>query len=592
VEYQSASLSRRTQPPQLLFQGHHTLQGLDPLTGDVLWRFRHGGQGNAVSTSTHPVEIAKGRYFLKNHGDGGVLVRVGSDDGAWSAEEVWRTRHIRSTYIYAVAHAQRIYGYAGRILTAVDGATGERLWRSREPGDGLPAVIDSHLVIVTKDGSLSVAPAAADGYRESARLQLFDDIAWSPVSVADGRLYARSMSEIACVEVVPASVAAPSQVAPPLTLAAESLFGRFLTAVEVAADKAGVVDKFLDGQSSFPIVESDSLVHFVYRGAADEVSLTGDLVGWRYEQPLRRLEGTDLFYHTARVAADARTTYRFTVDLTRPEADPLNPRRLSSTFFGSASWFTMPSWTAPPHLQPLPGAEASRLDSLRLTGSDGGERLQVYLPAGYGEDRDRRYPVVYVHARGASSSWQLEGALDHLIGRRVQPLLVVFVPSLAGGEYEEYVGPLRETYLRRFVTEVVPRVDAEYRTVVDREGRANVGMMYGGAMAYYATLSHPEQFSRLAIQSLYWDATAQAAMGALLAPADRLPPLRIYLDWGRYDLRSPTEGLDIRRSTEDLARQLAQAGYAPAGGMASDGSGWESWRNRTDALFESLFPMQ
>ena len=33
----------------------------------------------------------------------------------------------------------------------------------------------------------------------------------------------------------------------------------------------------------------------------------------------------------------------------------------------------------------------------------------------------------------------LQGTLDHLIGRRVQPLLVVFVPSLAGGEYEEYV---------------------------------------------------------------------------------------------------------------------------------------------------------
>ena len=80
-----------------------------------------------------------------------------------------------------------------RVETAT--ATGETRWRSREPGDGFPTLVGDQLVIITKPGTLHVADASPEGYNERARVELFDDHAWSEVAYADGRLFARSMAE-------------------------------------------------------------------------------------------------------------------------------------------------------------------------------------------------------------------------------------------------------------------------------------------------------------------------------------------------------------------------------------------------------------
>ena len=185
----------------------------------------------------------------------------------------------------------------------------------------------------------------------------------------------------------------------------------------------------------------------------------------------------------------------------------------------------------------------------------------------------------------------MDVSLDNIIGASVRPVIVVFVPSLIGGGYAEYIGSRRDEYARIFLDEVVPLVDGAYRTVATREGRANMGAMYGAFMAFYATFTHPDVFGRLAMQSIDWDQKAAAENGALIAPASTQLPLRIYLDWGKYDLRSPMEGYNLRRSSEAFARLLEAGGYSFAGGAVNDGAGWASWRNRTDRVFEALFPI-
>ena len=210
---------------------------------------------------------------------------------------------------------------------------GERLWRSREPGDGFPIIIDNHLVIITKEGNLAVAQASGEGYRETARLKLFKDIVWSHATLANNRLYARSMSEIACIEVVPETQMAESDTD---DTAPNSHFAQFVEEVKQSADKKTQIDQFIAKQKTFPILEGENLVHFVYRGKAEDVTITGDHVGRRYDHPMHRIEGTDFFYSTAQLEPDARITYRYTLDLQRSIPDPLNPRQMRTLFFGRA----------------------------------------------------------------------------------------------------------------------------------------------------------------------------------------------------------------------------------------------------------------
>jgi len=52
------------------------------------------------------------------------------------------------------------------------------------------------------------------------------------------------------------------------------------------------------------------------------------------------------------------------------------------------------------------------------------------------------------------------------------------------------------------------------------------------------------------------------------------------------------EGNDTRADTEKFERSLTARGYTYIGGMANDGAGWSSWRNRFDRLFGTLYPAE
>ena len=96
----------------------------------------------------------------------------------------------------------------------------------------------------------------------------------------------------------------------------------------------------------------------------------------------------------------------------------------------------------------------------------------------------------------------------------------------------------------------------------------------------------------IGVQSLYALDMQMAALEAAVgdAAAETLP-MRIYLEWGRWDLVSPHEGMDMRASSRDVWDLLRGRGWQPAGGEVWDSTDWASWRHRTGVLLETLFPL-
>jgi len=68
-------------------------------------------------------------------------------------------------------------------------------------------------------------------------------------------------------------------------------------------------------------------------------------------------------------------------------------------------------------------------------------------------------------------------------------------------------------------------------------------------------------------------------------------PLTIYLEWGRWDLVSPHEEMNMRQSSHWAWEFFREKGWQPIGGEVWDSTDFASWRNRTAALLESLFPL-
>ena len=460
---------------------------------------------------------------------------------------------------------------------------------------GFPIVVDDHLVILTKDGSLSIAAASAEAYEEKLRFDVFKDLVWSPPAFANGRLYLRSMGEVACVEITGKSDFASAD-SDTHGIVPGSLLESLVVDVAGTDDKASRIDEWMAKQVSFPVIEGDDIAHFIYRGEADDVAIVGDVVGWRFDRPMHRIDHTDLFYYSSRFPSDTRLTYRYVKNLRDPVVDSLNPRRIGSMMYGPASWFHMPGWVEPAHLQENAEVTEGRIDTLMFKSrqSSGTLPIEVYLPANYDVMTDR-LPVAYVHQGNLGRALgSVKSALDYLIGRDVRPTIVIFLPPLLPGSgfyYPQYVGPRRDTYVSMLVDELVPTVDKTYRTITTADGRANIGRSLSGFMALYATFSRPGTFGKIGVQSIYWDAKEDLVMVPLIHKSEGIP-LDIYLDWGAYDLKSPLEGVDIGAASRRVAEILYQSGREFHGGEVNDAFGWGSWKNRLNRVYGTLLPLE
>lgn len=584
---------------QVVAAGMNWVFGIDPAYGRILWKWAHGGGGARGAVSLTPVDAGDGRLFLAHQDDASVLIRV---DGN-AVEKEWEGRAIRNSYNVPVVDDGHFYTYTSRFLTCVDVATGETLWRSRPPGDGFLILVDSRLVIVTKSGDLVLAEATPQEYRPIASRPIFDEIVWTPPSFAEGAIYARSLGELARIDVT-TGLTTPTPPRSEVTRVGEppsdSDFGRFLHDVRKASDKRSVVDRFLAAQESFPIVEEAGVVHFLYRGLASDVALAGDIFGIRTEQSMARLSGTDVFYISLEMPSVARVNYRFVVDY-EEMLDPLNPRQTEVSYYrvdmeysmsgdgASMSWLAMPDWREAAHLAPTQGARG-RVEKHVLVSKHLGRQIpiRVYLPPGATEDE--RYPVVYVHGGGpALRRGAIPNSLDNLIGESVAPLIVVFIdePPTRGRQVRLQL----PFYERAFIEEILPFVDDHYATVASVVGRANIGHAFSAFYAFYFTLKYPQLFSKAGSQSAYMSDGLRSLLDPLLASLGDDPPM-FYMDWGIYDLRSPNEPVDMVQKNREIFQTLRLHEIKVVGGEIAEGTGWEIWRNRTEDVFKTLFPLR
>jgi len=136
--------------------------------------------------------------------------------------------------------------------------------------------------------------------------------------------------------------------------------------------------------------------------------------------------------------------------------------------------------------------------------------LWIYLPPGYDEETERRYPSVYMiqGLTGQLDMWRNRSPFrrnfpelaDDLFARgEAPPCVVVWVDawtSLGGSQFLDSPGTGRyHTYL---CEEIVPWVDERYRTLAAPEHRGIAGKSSGGYGAMVTPMLRPDLFGGLA----------------------------------------------------------------------------------------------
>ncbi len=150
----------------------------------------------------------------------------------------------------------------------------------------------------------------------------------------------------------------------------------------------------------------------------------------------------------------------------------------------------LPVWTGAGEL------EIHEIDSKAL---DKTMKLNVLLPGGYGENKERRYQAIYLlHGYGGDyTEWQRIGIAGEAAGL---PAIIV-MPEGDQSFYVNHHDNPKELWEDYITKEVVAFIDENYRTVPDREHRGISGLSMGGYGALVNGLRHPELFASAASHS-------------------------------------------------------------------------------------------
>jgi enterochelin esterase-like enzyme len=158
-----------------------------------------------------------------------------------------------------------------------------------------------------------------------------------------------------------------------------------------------------------------------------------------------------------------------------------------------ASQVGAPAWNNPPQ-QPIPGVVHHSFHSQAMDTEVG---YSLVLPSGY-DSGDQRHAVIYwLHGVGDDEGRAPGPVAPSMIAAMeagtVPPVIVVFVNGARATFYMDSPDGrfLAET---AFIDELLPHVDATYRTIADRSGRAIEGFSMGGFAALSLGLKHPELF--------------------------------------------------------------------------------------------------
>lgn len=238
--------------------------------------------------------------------------------------------------------------------------------------------------------------------------------------------------------------------------------------------------------------------------------------------------------------------------------------------------------------------------------------LNVYVPPGYDDEPEKRYPVLYLLHGNANDHhcWQRYGRaneiLDNLLAAgEIVPFLVVMplgygrasvngdgTGIAAGGGPDNRTetagfgrgrgGP--DFYERDIIEDVVPLIDSKYRTIANRRNRAIFGFSMGGGQSGRIGLGNLDAFSHVGIMSAGMrggtDSEPLASLAANAAEANEKIDL-LWIGCGRDDFAFP--------GASAAAESLTKLGIEHTFVESEGGHHWRVWRRYLRDVSPLLF---
>lgn len=227
-------------------------------------------------------------------------------------------------------------------------------------------------------------------------------------------------------------------------------------------------------------------------------------------------------------------------------------------------------------------------------------RCFIYTPPGYEQDAQKRYPVLYLQHGGGENEtgWSAQGKagliLDNLIAEgKAVPFIVVMdngawrmPPRPANGERPAQWPPVgwADGFMNTLLNDIIPMVDANYRTLADPQHRAMAGLSMGGMQTRVITLAHPEVFSYVGLFS--GGSITVEDIGK--APGFKEKVKLVFISYGSREIENPRPGPwgDPKENTDKLKAAGMNTFFYVSPQTAHE---WQSWRRSLYQFAPLLF---
>lgn len=140
-------------------------------------------------------------------------------------------------------------------------------------------------------------------------------------------------------------------------------------------------------------------------------------------------------------------------------------------------------------------SEPNRVETVKFASKLVGATLpyDVVLPSDYGSSPRTRYPVLYL-LHGLTGHYTDWTTRTNVADYAAQYRLIIVTPEGNDGWYTDSAGVPSDKYESYILNELIPDVDARYRTIQARYGRAIAGPSMGGYGAFKFALKYPDRF--------------------------------------------------------------------------------------------------
>jgi enterochelin esterase-like enzyme len=232
-------------------------------------------------------------------------------------------------------------------------------------------------------------------------------------------------------------------------------------------------------------------------------------------------------------------------------------------------------------------------------------RSYVYTPPDYDTRPQQRYPVLYLRHGGGEdeTGWTKQGhanfILDNLIAAgKAKPMIIVmdagYASRLGQASREPGTPSQPNTALMEVtINELIPMIDATYRTVADREQRAMAGLSMGSMQTLQIGLANLDKFSAIGVFSRppAPDFDAKSAYGGVFADAAAFNK-KVRLFW--WGAGTAEEGIynSVKATLAALDKTGIKHVYVEFPGLSHE---WQNWRKSlydfAPRLFRDYLPL-